>query len=63
MNILEVDSKTGKKVLVPKKTSEAHKTFRMKMGFNDGSDRMRQVPGTTDRGLNTYSQKPWKMLS
>ena len=40
MNMTELDPSVGKKMLVEKETSQAHKTFRMNMGFNDGSDRM-----------------------
>ena len=39
MNVTEKDPQAGRKVLVEKRTSSAHKYFRMKMGVNDGSDR------------------------
>ena len=36
MMITELDPSTGRKVAVEKMTSEAQKTFKKKMGFNDG---------------------------
>ena len=41
----ELNASTGRKVAVEKITSEAHSTFRKKMGFNNGSHRMRRVLG------------------
>ena len=39
----------GRKELVELKTTQAHRTFRMKMGFNDASDRMRNLLGLSAR--------------
>ena len=49
MNFTNKDATTRKKVLVENKTSEAHRTFRFGMGFNDGSDRMRTIIGLSGR--------------
>ena len=54
MNMTEFDPDVGKKVSVVKQTSEAHKTFRLKMGFNDGSDRMRQMIGLSGRYYRSW---------
>ena len=52
--IAELDPSTGRKVSVEKMTSGAHKTFRMKMGFNDGSDRMRKMLGLSGRYYRSW---------
>ena len=53
----ELDPNVGRKVLAEKETSQVHKIFRMNMGYNDGSDRMRKIIGlsgnTTGHGRNT----------
>ena len=54
MNMTEFDPDVGKKVSVVKQTSEAHKIFRLKMGFNDGSDRMRQMIGLSGRYYRSW---------
>ena len=54
MDMTEFDPNLGKRVSVVKQTSEAHKTFRLKMGFNDGSDRMRQMIGLSGRYYRSW---------
>ena len=54
MNATEIDPETGRKVLVEKRTSSAHKCFRMKMGFNDGSDRLRSRIGLSGKYYRSW---------
>ena len=48
MNVTRKNQEGGKE-LVESSTTEAHKCFRFKMGFNDASDRMRNLLGLSSR--------------
>ena len=54
MNMTQLDPSTGRKTLVEKTTSSAHKCFRMKMGFNDGSDRLRSTIGLSGKYYRSW---------
>ena len=50
----ELDPSTGGKVSTQKMSSGLQKTFRMKMAFNDGLDRMRKVLGLSGRYYRSW---------
>ena len=54
MSMTELNDSTRKKELVSVSTSGAHKSFRMKMGFNDQSDAKRSTIGLSSKYYNAW---------
>ena len=57
MRIIDSDSSTGKKVQKSIKTSEAHRTYRKFLGFNDQSDAKRSFIGLSAQYFKRWPQK------